>query len=243
MANKPPMALAKTYDGECPSAYAVSEKLDGVRAWWDGAEFTTRAGKPIHAPAWFKAPMPQGEVIDGELWKGRGRFEATCSAVKKKIPVDAEWEGVRFMAFDLPMAGGVFSERLDRLNSLPESAHFAAVPAVEADDLQAALDAVVAAGGEGLMLHHLDAEHSEGRTADLLKLKPKHDAEGVVVAHEWRVKEAVMVVEIAAGTFSLRCPPCEDLPPVGATITYSYEGLTRNGIPRFAAFMRVREAA
>jgi DNA ligase-1 len=30
-------------------------------------------------------------------------------------------------------------------------------------------------------------------------------------------------------------------PPVGATVTYTYRGLTKTGLPRFASFLRVRE--
>jgi DNA ligase-1 len=30
-------------------------------------------------------------------------------------------------------------------------------------------------------------------------------------------------------------------PPIGSTITYTYRGLTKTGLPRFASFLRVRE--
>ena len=33
---------------------------------------------------------------------------------------------------------------------------------------------------------------------------------------------------------------CRRPPPIGATVTYRYYGTTRNGIPRFASFLRVR---
>ena len=33
----------------------MSEKLDGVRAFWDGKELISRTGDVFHAPAWFKA--------------------------------------------------------------------------------------------------------------------------------------------------------------------------------------------
>ena len=49
----PPVMLASTWqDGPDVSQYLVSEKLDGVRARWDGRVLWTRAGHRIHAPAW-----------------------------------------------------------------------------------------------------------------------------------------------------------------------------------------------
>jgi DNA ligase-1 len=29
-------------------------------------------------------------------------------------------------------------------------------------------------------------------------------------------------------------------PPIGSSVTFKYHGFTRNGVPRFASFMRVR---
>jgi len=31
----------------------MSEKLDGICAYWDGKELLSRGGKVIHAPKWF----------------------------------------------------------------------------------------------------------------------------------------------------------------------------------------------
>jgi len=32
----------------------MSEKLDGVRAFWNGNDFYSRAGNKFNAPDWFK---------------------------------------------------------------------------------------------------------------------------------------------------------------------------------------------
>ena len=36
----------------------MSEKLDGVRAYWDGTQFISRLGNVFHAPEWFVAELP-----------------------------------------------------------------------------------------------------------------------------------------------------------------------------------------
>ena len=80
--------------------YWVSEKLDGVRALWDGAVLRHRSGRVIAAPAWFTAKLP-ATPLDGELWFGRGQFDALSGAVRRKVP-DAQWERVQYHVFELP---------------------------------------------------------------------------------------------------------------------------------------------
>src|SRR5438874_2417326 len=41
----PPLLLAEAWDGESdPAGWWLSEKLDGVRAWWTGTQFLSRNG-------------------------------------------------------------------------------------------------------------------------------------------------------------------------------------------------------
>ena len=59
----------------------MSEKLDGMRAVWDGTALYSRAGNPISMPASFAACLPPAFALDGELFLGRGRFQ-----VPKALP-------------------------------------------------------------------------------------------------------------------------------------------------------------
>lgn len=109
---------------------------------------------------------------------------------------------------------------------------------------------MVAGGGEGLMLHHREARYRAGRSEDLLKFKPYEDAEARVVGHtagrgKYRGMLGALIVETPEGlrfrigtgfSDSRRATP----PPIGAWITYRYNGRTGNGVPRFARFLRVR---
>ena len=251
-----PMLATSYRQGVAVSDFLVSEKLDGVRARWDGRMLWTRGGARIAAPAAFTRGWPV-EPMDGELWIARGRFDEV-SALVRRVSGDAQaWRGVRFMVFDLPTHPGPFSERVVRMRAMVSSAgnaHLAMIPQQRFDS-RAALDAelarVVAAGGEGLMLHRRDARYRAGRSEDLLKYKPHEDAEAQVVAHlpgkgKYAGMMGALLVRTPEGrsfrlgtgfTDAQRAAP----PPPGAWLTYRYNGLTSTGLPRFARFMRMRE--
>lgn len=238
------------------SEYWVSEKLDGVRGRWDGRRLWTRGGLPVDAPPWFTAGWPE-EPMDGELWLGRGRFEEASSLVRNPPADDAPWRALRFLVFDLPAHAGPFEQRVQAMRALagPDTAPWLRPVAQSrvADDgqLQARLRAVLDAGGEGLMLQHRDVHYTSGRSDGLLKLKPHDDAEARVVAHlPGRGKYAGMVgallVEREDGARFRLGSGLSDAergtpPPLGSLVTYRYNGLTINGLPRFARFMRLRE--
>src|SRR5437879_1085254 len=79
----PPLLLAESWDGESdPTGWWMSEKLDGVRAYWDGKQFLSRQGNRYFAPDWFVAGLPL-EPLDGELWIGRKQFQRTVSIVRR----------------------------------------------------------------------------------------------------------------------------------------------------------------
>ena len=73
-----------------PAGFLVSEKLDGVRALWDGRSLRFRSGLAVAAPVWFTERLPP-EPLDGELWLARGRFEALSGIVRRARPGDADW--------------------------------------------------------------------------------------------------------------------------------------------------------
>ena len=251
----PTLLLAEKYSQDIDlGAYWVSEKLDGVRAFWDGERLISRGGNIFAAPSWFTADFP-AVPLDGELWVGRGQFEKTVSIVSRHAPHDG-WRQVRYMVFDLPKDPGTFDERLHNLRAAvgaSSSEFLAVVPQIKVPSHKALLerlDAVVANGGEGLMLHRGDSRYRGGRSADLLKLKKFDDAEGVVIDHNpgrgrleglmgsvtIRTEQGV-VVKVGSGFSDAerRNPP-----PIGTTITFRHQGFTASGKPRFPVFWRIR---
>ena len=257
-AQEPPalMLAQRAPAGIDPAGYWVSEKLDGVRACWDGAVLRFRSGRPISVPDWFVAALPP-RPLDGELWIGRGRFEQVSGVVRRETADDAAWRVVRYMLFDLPGDPDDFSRRVERMAHIVETADvpwLQAVPQRRLADraaLKRTFDEVVAGGGEGLMLHRADAHWVAGRSDALLKMTPWLDAEATVVGHvpgrgRQRGRLGALQVRMPDGRqFRLgsgfsdaqRASP----PAIGSEVTYRYRELTAQGVPRFPVFLRVRD--
>lgn len=250
----PALLLAREWPVDAdPAGHLVSEKLDGVRALWDGRTLRFRSGAVIVAPGAFLARLP-AQPLDGELWLGRGRFDTLSGMVRRAQADDALWRDVQFQVFELPAAGGHFAQRAAALQALCRQQGFAALralpqhPVADRSDLQRRLDAVVAAGGEGLMLHRADAPVATGRGPWLCKHKPLHDAEAQVLAHvagQGRLAGLVGALQVRSdsgvvfniGT-GLRDADRAQPPAVGQRISYRHRGFTPAGVPRFASYWR-----
>ncbi len=254
---RPDVLLANIYrEGMDISEYWVSEKLDGVRAYWNGAVFLSRNGNRYVAPAWFTEGFPK-TPLDGELWLGRNRFQQLVSIVRKEQPNDDEWREVRYMVFDLPDAEGEFTERLRSLESLVRKVNSPTIRLVrqyrlpDHQSLLEKLTQVVTAGGEGLMLHRGSSLYRAGRSNDLLKVKPYLDAEARVIEHlpgkgKYTGLLGALLVESAEGKRFRIGTGLSDAdrinpPPLGSLITYKYHGFTDAGVPRFPSYLRVRQ--
>jgi DNA ligase-1 len=261
---KPALMLAKVYHpGVVLQDYWVSEKYDGVRGFWDGQQLLTRGGQRVIAPSWFTEGWP-AIPMDGELWAGRGAFQQAMSTVRKQTPEEDAWRSIRFMVFDMPAHGGTFTERIPALNAHVQKIDqpwLQAVPQWKVTSHQALgklLTQNVKAKGEGLMLHRGDSLYRGGRSDDLLKVKTHDDAEAVVVGHtagqgKYTGSLGALLVEMPAlpGQEPLRFKIGTGLsdadrsspPPIGATVTYRFQGFNDSGIPRFASFLRIRSDA
>ena len=252
----PAILLAEVYRNQVDvTNYLASEKLDGVRAVWDGETLSFRSGKTINAPRWFLERLPK-TPLDGELWIGHGTFERLSGIVRKEIPDDAEWRQVRYMIFELPGAPGTFRERAEAMREIARQANIPWLreieqfPVVDRNSLHKRMNEVIKAGGEGLMLHRADAPYETGRSDSLLKMKPWEDAEAVVIAHQpGKGKYAGMLGALRVRTadgreFFLGTGFSDEQrrnpPPVGTTVTYRYREFTVNGTPRFPSFLRPR---
>ncbi len=240
-----------------PILYLVSEKLDGVRAIWDGTALRFRSGRPMAAPDWFLAGLP-AQALDGELWLERKSFDRISGTVRKAQPVDAEWRALRYMVFDAPAPDVPFEVRAQGLQTVVQGANLPWLVALEQTrlaspaGLQARLQQVAALGGEGLVLHRLDALWQPGRSDAVRKLKLQPDEEARVVAHvagkgKFEGQMGALLLEMPSGQrFALgtgfsaadRAKP----PPIGAQVTYRYRDRTQQGLPKFASYLRVREA-
>jgi len=254
----PAILLAETWNPqENPTGWWLSEKLDGVRAYWDGQRFISRQGNTFHAPAWFTVELPR-VPLDGELWLARKAFQRTVSIVRRQDGNDL-WREVRYLIFDLPAAQSGFEERLEALQAqfAGRRISFAEVHRHERcrgkAHLQQELARVVALGGEGLMLRQPQSRYEGRRSATLQKLKLFHDAEARILEHQpgagrHKGRLGALLVELPDGTqFSvgsgLTDAEREMPPPIGCTITFRYQELSDRGVPRFPTFVGVRQDA
>ncbi|MEW6998949.1 DNA ligase [Colwelliaceae bacterium BS250] len=254
--SKPLLQHAKVYQGGVTiSDYYVSEKLDGIRAYWDGHNLISRNGNIFSSPEWFTKQF--GNIpLDGELWLARGQFQKTLSIVAKKH-ADDRWQSLKYMIFDLPTSSENFSGRvvqMQKLVSSNRSPYLAMIKQqniTEVGQLNELMDRVSSAGGEGLMLHKKSGFYQSGRSDNILKLKSFDDAEAVVIDHTAGKGKfsgllgAVIVktnsgkiFKIGSGFTQLQR---QNPPAIGSIITYKYWGLTISGKPRFATFLRIRK--
>ena len=166
--------LAKNYDGRDPAGWMMAEKLDGFRARWTGAELVSRNGNTFHAPQWFTDQLPP-TPLDGELYAGRGGLGTVAATVRKASPVSADWRRIRYMVFDAPEAVGGFENRLTAARDAVAGSTVAQVvehrTCAGAKDLAERFSAIVADGGEGVMLRLAGSAYEPKRTDALLKVK------------------------------------------------------------------------
>jgi DNA ligase-1 len=253
---EPPLLLAHKWETDVDlTGWWMSEKLDGVRAYWTGACFLSRLGNRFHAPAWFTKGLPT-TPLDGELWLGRKKFQRTTSIVRRQDQSDA-WQEVSFVIFDAPAHGGPFEDRVTHCQGIvqrhapPHARALDHVRCSGADHLRRELTRVEALGGEGLMMRQPRSLYEVGRSATLLKVKTFLDAEARVVEHlkgagRHKGRLGAVLVELANGTrFSVGTgfadKEREAPPPIGSIINFRYQELSDAGVPRFPSFVGVRD--
>jgi len=225
--------LAQDWDFTAdPTGWLVSEKLDGVRAIWDGSKFLSRNGREFPAPAWVIAAMPSGVILDGELWLGRGRFQETVSAVRR-----GDWSALRFMIFDAIRPGALL-DRIAFLGCLSLPAFCEILPqqiCTSEAHLDALENEILEAGGEGLILRNPASSYEHRRSREMRKLKRFCASEATVTGHDG----STILAEMAG--ISFRVAGRGQLPAIGAEITVSFFGLTDSGMFRHPSLVGVRD--
>lgn len=249
-AKSPELMLLGTYQHQDIKGWVMSEKLDGVRGYWTGAELISRQGQRLSPPAYFSANFPPF-AIDGELWSDRNQFEK-ISSITKSFKGD-DWESLKLHVFDVPDAEGNLYERLQKLEDYLK-AHpsqyisiIKQIPVKNREHLQRFLKEVEAKGGEGVVVRNPNAPYERKRSQQILKLKPVYDEECRVIAHHQGKGQFAAVLgsvtcENERGRFRIgsgfNLEDRRNPPPIGSMITYKYRGFTATGKPRFATYWR-----
>jgi len=247
---KDSFALAFDLQGQPVEGYWMSEKLDGVRAYWDGTgAFWSRNGNEFRVPAAVRAQMPRSMLpLDGELWMGRGTFQQMNGFLKRKDTTADEWYArrVKFVVFDAPFADGNYAARMATVRSHLGANLFAQAvhsdKVVDEAGMRARARAVAEAGGEGLMLREPHGVYRPDRTCDLLKVVDKLFTEAMIIGHnkgEGRLASCVgsLQCKLRSGKrFAVGSGMIEverrNPPAVGTIIVIQFKGCTDGGAPR-----------
>ncbi|QOY54089.1 DNA ligase [Candidatus Sulfurimonas marisnigri] len=250
-ASKPEIFLLNKYSEDINvTSWYMSEKLDGVRAYWDGNRLISRSGKIFSAPAFFTKEFPKHK-LDGELWSKRGDFSNISSIVNQQKP-HSGWKNLTYNVFEIPEMQGDFLQRLERVKS--KTKYLKTIEQIRVKDkkhLEEFLKSVEEKGGEGAVVRNGELSYYTGRDNNALKVKSYIDEECEVIGYNkgqgkyenqtgslsCEMKNT-QVINIGSGLDDYqRANP----PKIGAMITFKYYGLTSNGRPRFPVFLHIRE--
>jgi DNA ligase-1 len=240
----------KEYENQDPKGWWMSEKLDGVRAVWNGRTLVSKNGNEFNAPNWFIEDLPDGAVLDGELWEGYGKFQKTVATVRAD---NGNWGRIKFMVFDVVSEGVVYEKRMARLTGLKRPAHCRIVDQKLCRDRQHLNEyesGILISGGEGVMLRRAGSLYDYEKSSNLLRMKKFQTDEAVVTGYtEGKGKHAgrigALICEYMGKTFKLGTGitnRMRELPPeTGSLVTFSFIGLTDAGKPRHASFLIERD--
>ena len=247
---------AKTYHGyEDIKGWVMSEKLDGIRGYWDGKELKSKNGNIIHAPKWFTKDFPPFS-LDGELWTKRGDFENIQSIVLDDMPTD-KWKEITYNIFEVPNLKGDFTHRLRHAKNWLNKKKIKHVYIIEQlnckskVELYKYLHYIEKLGGEGVVIKNSKLPYFTGRSSEILKVKSFADMEGEVIG----INKGKGKFKNIMGSLTLRLDngiifrlgggfKMQDRkhpPKIGMIVTFKHYGFTKNRKPKFASFLRIRE--
>ena len=251
------------------AGWLASEKLDGVRAYWDGENLLSRQGKKLSAPPSFTKNFPKF-ALDGELYAKELKFEEIQASVMDKLPDEKAWSRLKFHVFDVPEASGGLLARLEVLAKFLKNEpndNLIIIKQIKMRDNAQFLkfaENIIANGGEGAVVREPNAPYERKRSKNALKFKKFKDAECEVISiNKGNGKYASLAGSLTCralggkygeekagepkeGTIfkigsGLSDKNRQKPPKIGSIITYKFQNLSSYGKPRFPIFLRVRE--
>jgi DNA ligase 1 len=250
--------LAHNYTDQDITNWWMSEKLDGIRAYWTGEKFLTRTGKAITPPQFFIDEMPKDIILDGELCAGRNKFNLTSSIVRKTKNVENyvdDWaNNITYNIFDT-VCDYPFERRIGILYDQITNYKFVKIvkqtKVNNKNHLDKELERIIDLDGEGLMLREPESMYERKRSKSLLKVKKFHDMEVKIIGYrEGTGKYKGMLGSYECETLLGSKFNCGsglndnnrlDRLDIGTFITVKYFDLSVEGVPRFPIYMRVAE--
>lgn len=216
---------AYNYIGESPKGWLMSEKLDGIRAIWDGSQLWSKQGKPLKAPQCVLSSLPSGVKLDGEVWAGRGNLQRAQGAV-----MSGDWDGVEFRPFDVIDTTLSASERQALLLTIDGINPVESIICEGKRHLRKFEADVKAKGGEGVMIVKARSKYQHGRTFDVQKVKSVDCDAAEVVGWNGKSLDVLwngLKFKIGIGAKQSHAKLSE--------VIFSHYGTTQCGIPKNAA--------
>ncbi len=254
-AEKPDLFLLKTYNEKLDVVgWVMSEKLDGIRGFWDGEKLISRGGITLNPPKSWTAGFPDF-AIDGELWTKRRDFEKVSSIVRQKNP-DSRWNKVSFNIFEVPKQQGGILQRLkflqDYLQQYPNKniRIIKQIPVKSKQHLTNFLNKIISKKGEGIVVRNPKTLYQTGRLSSALKVKKYQEDECIILAilsgkGKYKNKMGSLkcqtktkkIFKVGSGfTDAQRQKP----PKIGSEITFKYYGLTKNKKYKHPVFLKIK---
>lgn len=235
-----------------PQSYLWSEKLDGIRAYWDGKDLYSRNGKKLNPPKFFTHNFPPF-AVDGELWSKRGDFEYIASVVKSKSKPQ-EWRKLKFYIFEVPNQKNGLLDRLKILQNYLDLNNALFLAIIPQNTIHSSIDSILKQieekGGEGVVIRQKDMPYYTGRNKHSMKCKSYQDRECKIIQYiqgsgkfedkvgSFLCQDEGKVIKIGSGMDeNFRTNP----PPLDTIITYKFFGFTKKGNPRFPTFLKIRD--
>lgn len=152
----------------------MSEKMDGIRGYWNGENLLSRNGNTLDFPEWFVEGFPTHVALDGELWMGQGTsVDDLMRVLNSKNP---DWDQIGFYVFDIPSSPGTYEERMQQMEELkpvvPPHVHIVKnTLRAGRQHLYEYLYSITKQKGEGVMIRKPNTSYEKGYTFSLLKVK------------------------------------------------------------------------
>lgn len=245
------------------NAYLMSEKLDGVRGIWDGRRLKTRQDYEIKAPEFFTKNFPPF-MLDGELWIARNKFDEISALIRSGDSNASLWKSVSYNVFDVPNACEEFQISIcsleNRLAVLEEYLQkypkvyikiIPQIPVENQNNLNQFYESIIKNQGEGVVIRKNLNPYEKGRSKNAMKLKPYDDAECRVIDFskgrgKFKGQIGALLCEMPNGKIikigsGLKDEDRKNPPKIGSIISYKFNGFTKNSLPRFPVFLRIRD--
>jgi DNA ligase-1 len=247
-----------------PEGWFLAEKLDGMKGRWIDGCLQTRSGKALEAPQWFLDLLPDQD-IEGELYFGKNTFEKTGGLRSNlRRTSSSSWEKVTFHVFDIVNYKWRWRKRQRKLREMGEAwtgnHPFRVVQWEEVKssaDVERRFKALVKTGAEGVIIADPRGKYEDGRVEQILKYKKIQDCEAVIIGYNtddsgdrlasFKVHPITkgkinrkITFNIGTGLKMTQRYRFKRRFPIGATVTYTYELMGKNGKPRTPVFKGVR---